>query len=214
MGTTDRPADGSADDAEDRPFPEAAPTRGRGMIRASVGGTAVFTVLAVGAVLADPLVPSFVILSLLMFVAGSVLFVVAFFRAVDRSRTEAIGIGGLFFGAGTTPGKVQGALMGSLALEVVVALVAAGVRPYTAVAFGTLAPMWALGWAGLWVASHGVFPERVPEPTRSAQRDADRAAHRRVGDAGSITPSVDGGPAGGDPDIGTAEASGAGGGPE
>lgn len=214
MEADERPSDGPVGDPEHRPSPGDGPVRGRGIIRASVGGTVAFTVLALGAVLGDGLVPPFVILSLLMFVVGSVLFVVAFFRAVDRSRTEAIGIGGLFFGAGTTPGRVQAALMGSLAVEVVVALVAAGLRPYTAVAFGTLAPMWALGWAGFWVASHGVFPERAPELTRSAQRDADRAAHRRVGEAGTAGHEVDDDSAEGDPGSGPAEPSGAGGGSE
>lgn len=189
MSAADRPAEIPVD--TDRTGPE--PIRGVGIIRASVGGTVLFTLSAVGAVLGGGLVPPFVILSSLMFLVGSVVFVLAFIRAVDRSRTEAIGIGGLFFGAGTTPGRVQAVLMGSLAVEVVVALAAAGLRSYTAVAFGTLAPMWALGFAGLWVASHGVFPERAPELTRSARRDADRAAHRRVGSASPSEQVVDGG---------------------
>jgi hypothetical protein len=212
MSDADQPVEGDAAGRGRRPPLGDGPVPGRGIIRASVVGTALFTALALGAVLVDSLVPPYVIVSLSMFAVGSVLFVVAFFRAVDRSRTESIGIGGLFFGAGTTPGRVQAALMGSLAVQVVVALVAAGVRPYTAVAFGTLAPMWALGWAGLWVAAHGVFPERVPEPTRSARRDADRAAHRRAGAEGR-SPSADDAPADGGPGADGGEASEAGGAP-
>jgi len=156
-----------------------AATAGQGIIRASVIGTAIFTVLALAALATDALVPVFVIVSLFMFLAGSGVFLLAFFRAVDRSRTEAIGIGGLFFGAGSTPGRVQALLMASLAVEVVVSIAVAVIRLYTALAFGTLAPMWALGLAGLWVARYGAFPARAADPTRTALRDADRAAHRR-----------------------------------
>ena len=151
------------------------------MLRLSWSVTALFTVLAVAAVFVDALVPAFVVVSLLMFAVGCVVFVLAFLRAVDRSRTETIGIGGLFFGAGTAPRRVQAVLMGALAVEVVVAVTVAVLRPYTALAFGTLAPMYGLGLAGLWVALFGVFPGRDPELTRAGRRDADRAADQRGG---------------------------------
>ena len=178
----------------DLPAPPA-PTRrgdpgaGRAIVRASTGGTAVFVLLAVLALVADQLVPAYVVASLVLFAGGTLAFVVAFLRAVDRSRTEAIGVGGLFFGAGAAPGRVQALLLGSLGIEVVVAITAAALRPYTAVAFGTLAPMWGLGLAGLWVARHGWFPSRPPELTRAGRRDAERAAHARV--AGSRPPGPD-----------------------
>lgn len=180
-GSSDLPAPPAA------PASSGAPVPGRGILRASVLGTVVFTVLAVGAVLTEALMPPFVITSLVLFFAGSAVFVLAFLRAVDRSRTEAIGIGGLFFGAGSMPGRVQAVLMGSLAVEVVAAVAAAAARLYTAVAFGTLAPMWALGLAGLWAARHGTFPARAPELTKAGQRDASRRAatgtRRRPADA-------------------------------
>jgi hypothetical protein len=181
--TSDPQADPSAGDPEEGSAPTelpppsapiADPAAGRPIIRASLGGTVVFTVLAGLAVAVDVVVPVFVIVSLLMFAAGCVLFVVAFLAAVDRSRTEAIGIGGLFFGAGSTPPRVQLLLMGSLAIEVVVGVAAAVIRLYTAVAFGTLAPMWALGLAGLWTARFGRFPARTPELTRAGQREVER----------------------------------------
>ena len=152
----------------------ADPSEGRPIVRASLAGTAVFTVLAALAVLVDAIVPVFVVVSLLMFAAGCVLFVVAFLAAVDRSRTETIGIGGLFFGAGSMPGRVQLLLMGSLAVEVVVGVSAAIIRLYTALAFGTLAPMLALGLAGLWAARFGWFPSHAPELTRAGQREVQR----------------------------------------
>jgi hypothetical protein len=69
----------------------------------------------------------------------------------------AIGIGGLYFLAGSAPKKVQAHLMGSLAVEVVVAIFTASVRVFTSLAFGILVPVFGLAMAGLWGARHGVF---------------------------------------------------------
>lgn len=155
---------------------------GTGIIRTSVAGTAVFALVGVlGAIWPDVFGLPFLVVSLVEFLIGCVAFVLAFLRAVDRSRTEAIGIGGLFFAAGTTPRRVQQALVGSLVVQTVVAIVVGTVRLYSVMAFGILAPMWALGLTGLWVAAYGTFPERTPEPTRAALRDADRRAHRAGG---------------------------------
>jgi hypothetical protein len=163
----------------DEPAPEVP---GAGIIRTSLAGTAVFTVLGVlAAALPDVFTGVFVVVSLVEFLLGTIVFVLAFLRAVDRSRTEAIGIGGLFFAAGTAPARAQRPLVGSLVAQVVVAIVVASVRLYTPLAFGVLAPMWALGLTGLWVAAYGTFPERTPEPTRAARRDADRRRHRAAG---------------------------------
>jgi hypothetical protein len=157
---------------------------GVGIVRASLAGTVLFTALGVlGAVWPDVFGPPFLVVSLVEFLVGTVVFVLAFLRAVDRSRTEAIGIGGLFFAAGSAPRRVQQALVGSLVLQSVVAIVVGSVRLYSVMAFGILAPMWALGFTGLWTAAHGTFPERTPEPTRAALRDADRRAHRAAGSA-------------------------------
>lgn len=158
---------------------EGSITRGRGILHATVWGTALFVVLGIlGAVFPDSMTTPFVVVSLIEFVLGMIVFGLAFLRAIDRSRTEAIGIGGLFFASGSAPKRVQATLMGSLTVQVVVSIVVASVRLYTPLAFGVLAPMWSLGFAGLWVSAYGVFPEREPEPTRSARRDADRRAHR------------------------------------
>jgi hypothetical protein len=179
-------------EAPDGSGAERAPTPGTRLLVASWAGTGLFTALAVAALFVDAVVLTFVALSLVMFAVGCVLFVVAFLRAVDRSRTETIGIGGLFFGAGAAPGRVQALLMGSLAVEVVVAVTIAVLRPYTALAFGTLAPMFPLGVAGLWVALFGVFPSREAELTRAGRRDAERAAHRRGPSGGTASPDVAG----------------------
>ncbi len=137
------------------------PGPGRGIVVASWWGTVVFTVTAlVGAVLQGPWRWPAVAVSLVLFGVGCVVFVVAFLVAVERSRTELIGIGGLYFLAGSAPSAVRVHLMASLAVEVIVALVTASVRLYTTAAFGTLVPVYGLALAGLWAARHGTFESR------------------------------------------------------
>lgn len=150
----------------DRPAAES-PEVGRSILRWSVAGTAVFSLGAVLAVIAEgAAVGVFVALSLLQFLIGTIVFLVAFARAVGRSRTESIGIGGLYFASGCAPRRVQVVLLTSLAVQVTVSVVAASVRLYTPVAFGVLAPMWSLGLTGLWSACHGTFAPRESEPVR------------------------------------------------
>lgn len=96
--------------------------------------------------------------ALVMLALGCVAFLWAFAVAVERSRTEEIGVGGLFFLEGCAPRRVQLSMMASVAVQTVVPLVVAVVRPFTA--FAVLAPVWSLGLAGLWGARHGTFPPR------------------------------------------------------
>ena len=153
---------------------------GTGILRITAAGTALFAVLGIGAAVVEGVVSGiYAVVALVEFFIGIVVFALAFFRAIDRSRTEAIGIGGLFFASGSAPRRVQVILVGSLTVQVVLSIAVASVHIYTALAFGVLAPMWALGFTGLWVAAHGTFPPRAPEPTRSGRRDAARRAHRR-----------------------------------
>ncbi|HEV7723109.1 MAG TPA: hypothetical protein VGO60_17590 [Iamia sp.] len=140
--------------------PTSAATPGRTLIRLSWAGTAITGATSVvNAVTGDrdhyalSAAPALVLLAL-----GSVAFLWAFAIAVERSRTEEIGVGGLFFLEGCAPRRVQLAMMASVAVQTVVPLGVAFVRPFTA--FAVLAPVWALGLAGLWGARHGTFPPR------------------------------------------------------
>lgn len=136
---------------------------GAAIIQASWIGTAVFTATAIAAAIwPSPFVNVSVPVALVLFALGAAAFVPAFARAADRSRTEAIGIGGWFFLASSAPRPIQRSLMGSLALEVIVALATAAARPFTPLAFGILAPLYALSLAGLWGARHGRFGPRAP----------------------------------------------------
>ena len=131
------------------------------IIRAALVGTAVFTVVAVAAAaLPDQLAIVAVVVDLALFAAGIVAFVGALLKAADRSRTEAVTLAGVFWLSGTAPQEARRPLLGALAVEVAVALVTAGVRPFTGLAFGVLVPVYALGLTGLWGARHGTFAAR------------------------------------------------------
>jgi len=106
-----------------------------------------------------------------MLLAGCGAFLWAFAVAVERSRTEEIGVGGLFFLEGCAPRRVQIVMLASVAVQTVVPLAVAIARPFTA--FAVLAPVWSLGLAGLWGARHGTFPPR----RREAAADGPQSGH-------------------------------------
>lgn len=134
---------------------------GRGLIRLSWAGTVAFTLTALAAVVAPSLAAEIAAGTALgLFAVGCVVFLWAFLLAVERSRTDAIGIGGLYFLAGSAPVRVRNLMMASFGIEVVVAIASAAARPFTSLAFGVLVPMWGLGVAGLWGARHGTFEAR------------------------------------------------------
>jgi hypothetical protein len=138
---------------------------GARLIRTSDVVTVAFSVVAVASALAlDRLKVLIVVVSLVLFAVGCVTFLWAFAIAVNRSRTDAIGIGGLFFLQDSAPRPVQVRLLGALAVQVVVAVATAAVHPFTSQAFAVLAPMFGLGMAGLWGARYGRFEPRTTDP--------------------------------------------------
>ena len=138
---------------------------GQAILNWSWFGTSLFTVTAVAATIWPVWFewPNLVV-SLVLFLAGTGAMVWAFLLAVERSRHHAIGIGSLYFAAGSAPTQVQKILLSSLAVEVVVALTTASIRIYTPSAFGILVPVWALGLTGLWCARFGEFEVRQTDP--------------------------------------------------
>ena len=138
---------------------------GARLIRTSDVVTVAFSVVAVASALAlDRLKVLIVVVSLVLFAVGCVTFLWAFAIAVNRSRTDAIGIGGLFFLQDSAPRPVQVRLLGALAVQVLVAVATAAVHPFTSQAFAVLAPMFGLGMAGLWGARYGHFEPRTTDP--------------------------------------------------
>jgi hypothetical protein len=157
------------------------------IVTASYLGTGLLAVTAtLGAIAPDPFAPLAVGSALLLFAAGLVTFAWAYAVAVGRSRTDLIGMGGLFFLAGSAPRSVQRSLAGSLVAQVVVAIATASVwlvasdhfekATVNPLAFGLLAPMYGLGLMGLWGAKFGTFPPRPPDPERKARRPSEPAS--------------------------------------
>ncbi len=159
--------EGPVSNGDDRGLPTGSwldDTPGATLIRFSWVGTAVFVAFAVaGLVWGETIAVLVAVVDLTLFAAGTVAFLWAYAVAVGRSRTDLMGIGGLFFLADSAPRRVQMAFMIPLALQVVVAIATASARLYTALAFGALVPMYGLGLAGLWGAKYGEFPPRVAE---------------------------------------------------
>jgi hypothetical protein len=74
-------------------------------------------------------------------------------------------LAGLFFlSGGSAPPDVSKRFRIALAVQVVVVVVAASIRPFTEVAFGILAPMFGLGLMAMWGGRHGSFTARVDLP--------------------------------------------------
>lgn len=144
---------------------------GRGIIVWSWRGTWLFTVTAIAATALEDLRIVALVAALVLFTIGCVVFLLAFAVAVERSRTEAIGIGGLYFLSGSAPSRARRQLLGSLGIEVAVALVTASVRAFTSLAFGVLVPIYGLALAGLWGARHGAFESRYDEPHAGPEPD-------------------------------------------
>jgi hypothetical protein len=135
---------------------------GEGIVTLDRWATIVFAVVsAAAAAFPDPLEYASVPVDLAMFVVGCGAFLWAYAVAIGRSRYEALTMAGVFFpGPAVGPARVTRTLRLLLAVQVVMAVAAAAVRPFTALAFSVLAPMLGLGLMALWGARHGRFPPR------------------------------------------------------
>src|SRR4051812_1756975 len=109
LGASGPPSTACDDDAVSQPAsrPMTDPPselHGAAMITASWIGTGVYVVTAlVATVFPDGFAVAAVTVSLVLFVIGCAVFLWAYFVAVQRSRTDLIGIGGLYFLQGTAP---------------------------------------------------------------------------------------------------------------
>ena len=155
------------------PVMPEGPGAGR-VVTASWIGTVLLTVTAVaGAVDPDHFAVVAVAVALVLFALGVVAFAWAYVVAIGRSRTDLIGMGGLFFLAGSAPRPVQRQLLASFVIQIVVGVATASawfVAPdhfaestVNPLAFGLMAPMYGLGLMGLWGARYGTFPPRPPD---------------------------------------------------
>ena len=137
------------------------PDTGEAIVQLSWGSTLVFTISSIVGLLGpESWATASAGVSISLFVVGCVVFLVAYGYAVWRSRLDSMGVGGLFFLAGSAPTPIRRSLLGSLAVQLVVAFGAASLEPFTAAAFGILAPILPLGLCGLWGARYGWFEPR------------------------------------------------------
>lgn len=108
-----------------------------------------------------------VVVDLVLFAIGVVAFLLGFFSAVQRSRTEEISVSTLFLLLGGTAEKrVVWWMNGCLTMQVLVGISGAIARgntdgrPGSTLAFGVLVGMLGLGLNGWWAARYGRFPDR------------------------------------------------------
>lgn len=111
-----------------------------------------------------------VVVDLALFSVGVVAFILGYFGAVGRSRTEEISVAGVFFlTGGVAPRRTQLVMWSCLGAQVLAGLVGAIVRSSTngqagsVLAFGVLVPMLGLGLNGWWAARGGTFPPRAEQ---------------------------------------------------
>lgn len=102
-----------------------------------------------------------VVANLVLFALGLVGFVAAFLVAAARSRYEEVWFGGAFLlTGGSVAGSDRRVFHLVIAIEIVIAFVIAGIRPFSAAAFSVLAvlaPFALTAWFG---SRHGRFPVR------------------------------------------------------
>ena len=156
---------------------------GKSIIRADWWGTAAFVVTAVPAAIAPEVfrIPA-IIVCLVLFAIGCVVFLWAFAISVERSRLEEVSVAGVYLLQQSTPKPVQWHLYGALTIQIAVAIATASARPFTSLAFGILVPMYGLGLSGLWAARYGRFAART-------ELDHKRPRRKRASGAPSNKPS-------------------------
>jgi len=152
------PAEAGAADAETG----AGDNAGERILRFDVYATVAFAVVSLlEAALPEPTVVLSLPLDLVLFVVGCAAFMWAYAVAIGRSRYEELTMGGVFYpGTDVAPARAVRVLRLCLLAQVVVAIAAAAVRPFTPAAFAVLVPMLGLGLMALYGARHGRFPAK------------------------------------------------------
>ena len=134
---------------------------GQPLLRLAWQSTLALAVVATFGLMAPESSGPFVVTACLtMFVLGLLLSVFGLMYGLRRSRVEAVTVAGLFLLQNSAPRSIRRQFAWLTITQLVVALIAAALRPYTDIAFVILAPMLPVGSAALWSAQHGFFPER------------------------------------------------------
>lgn len=142
------------------------------IVRGNIIGTVVFlATLGVAVPLRDERFAQVLIgvVSGVLFAIGIATSLWAYTSALERSRTEEVGVANLFLLTGATaPKDVKRAMTLALVVQVVAAFIGAiiGVTgleegDLNALAFGVLVPMFGIGMNGVWAARYGSYGPRV-----------------------------------------------------
>ncbi|MGK2930852.1 MAG: hypothetical protein ACSLFO_14905 [Acidimicrobiales bacterium] len=153
--TDSPPTDDQSSDIDERP--------GNGLVNASFAGTGALVVAGLAGVASpDDFGGLTAIVSGGLFAVGVVAFLYGYGAGVVRSSDEQVTLAGLFLLSQTAPKVIRLRLRIAFAVQIVVAVAAAVVRPYTSVAFAVLAPMLGLGLMATWGARYGAFSPKEP----------------------------------------------------
>lgn len=134
---------------------------GNDLYRTNLYATGAFTVAAVAAaIFPGPLRIPFAVFSCILFGLGTIAFLWAYGKALERSRDQDVSVP-MIYGMTVAPKDVRRRFHLLTFVQSAVAIATASIHPFTAQAFGILAPMLGLGLAGLWAARHGTFAERT-----------------------------------------------------
>ena len=194
--TTSSPSDSARDrcDGDPMTFPEP----GTRFFQLSWAGTIAFVITAGAATSPSTFELAAVAVSLTLFFAGIVTMLWAFFIAVNRSRVDAIGVGGLYFEPAAPPRWCAGTSSAPRRCNLS-GIVTASIRPFTPLAFGTLVWIFGIGMMGLWTARYGEFEPPTgrtatapnPTPTPDEGDGADERSCYRFGNPIEGTDMVD-----------------------
>ena len=108
-----------------------------------------------------------VVWSLILFALGSIGFAYGFVVAAGRSRDDQVTMAGVIWLSNAAPPPVARALRGALVAQIAIALATAAIRPFSAVAFGILAPTFGLACLTFFGARHGTFAP-IQAPTNAS----------------------------------------------
>ena len=135
---------------------------GDALLRVDIIATAILSVLsALTYLLADHLDLVFAVVSAAMFFIGAALMALGLWNGIQRSRVEEVTLVGLAaISKSHVPARVRNTLWAAIAVQIVVTVLFASLRPFTQQAFGILAPTFALGVAILWSSRFGSFHRR------------------------------------------------------
>ena len=172
----------------DRAIPTSA---GDGIVRANLVATTLFGVTAVYAAAVFTTRAQWVgaVTAIVLFAVGVFTFLLAYWNAVQRSRTAEISVVQLFFLLGSpTPAHVRRAMLFALCTQVAIAVATTLARPDgpdgnpgSSLAVGFLVPMLGFGLNGLWAAAHGSFPPRARVPDDGSGDGGVTAAGGQIG---------------------------------